>query len=155
MSTSSKQFSINWTYIIFVAAIAAAGLGFIAFAITSQVYREWSRGLPISGGFNWSIVIVVDLVCFVTFLALLWKIYRDTNTDISDDDLAQPSLLGLRTIRWSEVTDVKVFGGIGYHVFAGRKKIVVTPYAYSGPKKVIATLFARIEGAKSAVHKSK
>jgi hypothetical protein len=139
---------INWPYIAFVALVGTSGLLFIAWAITSQVYREWSLGLPISGGWNWPIVIALDFVCILLVGALYWKIYFDAKTTIDGNGIYQPSLFGACSITWSEVTNVEVFGGVGYHVYAGKRKIVITPYAYKNPNEVIQSLRVNVLAAK-------
>lgn len=131
---------LNKPYMVFVAAIGTVALAFIGWAITSQVYRDWSRGLPISGGWNWPIVIGVDLACFCGALALYWKIYADSKTTIDASGVGRPSLRGFRHIAWSDVTAIKVFGGVGFHIYAGAEKIVVSPYAYREPERVIEAM---------------
>jgi hypothetical protein len=139
---------VNWPYIVFIALVGTATLLFIAWAITSQVYGEWSRGIPISQGWNWPIVIGIDLACILLVGALYWKIYFNAKTTIDGNGISQPSLFGIRTISWSEVTNIGVFGGVGYHVYAGKRKIVITPYAYRNPEGVIETLRVNLVAAK-------
>ena len=131
---------LNKPYIVFVAAAGTAALTFIGWMVTSQVYKEWSHGLPISGGWNWPIVIGVDLACLFVALALYWEIYADSRTTIDAIGVGRPSLRGQRHIAWSDVTSIKVFGGVGFHVYAGTQKIVVSPYAYREPQRVIEAL---------------
>lgn len=131
---------VNIPYIFFCASVGTAALVFIGWAITSQVYKQWSQGLPITGGWSWPIVIGVDLMCCLGGLALYWKIYADANTTVDSSGVSRPSLRGPRYIAWSEVTALKVFNGVGYHVHAGTRKIVVTPYAYREPERVIEAL---------------
>jgi hypothetical protein len=135
---------LNWLYITFVALVGTGALVFIGWAITSQVYRQWSHGLPISGGWSWPMVFMVDFVCLLLIGALYWKIFYDAKTVIDGNGIYQPGLFGLRNIYWSEVTNVEVFGGVGYHIYAGKRKIVVTPYAYKNPESVIETLRVHI-----------
>lgn len=139
---------INRTYIAFVALVGTGALVFISWAVTSQVYREWSRDLPISGGWNWPIVLMLDVVCALLVGALYWKIYCDAKTTIDRNGIFQPSLFGIHTISWPEVTNLEVFGGFGYHVYAGKRKIVITPYAYKNPEDVIESLRVNILEAK-------
>ena len=140
---------LNWIYVIAAVLVSAIGLSFIGFAITKQVYGEWVKGLPISGGFNWPIVIGIDVMCLICLFAVIWKIYCDANTEIGTEHVSQPSILGKKTIRWSDVSDVQIFGGVGYHVIAQSKKIVVSPFAYLNPTTVIATLNQQIESGKN------
>ncbi|WKT59551.1 hypothetical protein Q2E61_11665 [Microbulbifer thermotolerans] len=147
---SSNSFPrMNWPYVILVALLGTGGLLFIAWSITWQVYREWSNGLPISGGWSWPIVVSVNLVCAFAVSALYWKIYSDAKTTIDEYGIFKPSLFGAHTIAWSEVTNVEVFGGVGYHVHAGNSKIIVTPYAYKNPNQVIEILRINIVRASS------
>ncbi len=90
---------------------------------------------------------MVNFVCALLVGALYWKIYYDAKTTIDGNGIYQPSLFGICTISWSEVKNVKVFG-FGYHVYAGKRKIVVTPYVYKNPEDVIESLRAHILEAK-------
>lgn len=130
--------------------MGTGGLTFIGWAITSQVYAQWSHGLPITGGWNWPIVIGIDLICFLSALGLYWQIYADANTTIDVSGLSRPSLRGPKHIAWSEVTALKVYGGAGFHVYAGTKKIVVGPYAYREPKRVIETLLRYLSQSRAS-----
>ena len=152
MNSATTKLPLNWTYIIFVILVAIAGVGFIAYAITMQTYLQWAQGLPISGGWTWPRVFAADLFCLLMLWALIWKIYCDANTEIGSEQLSQPSVFSRRTIRWNEVTGVKVFGAVGYHILSGRKKIVVTSYAYSNPIAVISMLHARVQTAVPNTH---
>jgi hypothetical protein len=132
---TGKRFELNWPYIAFVVVIAAGGLGFIAWMVTKQVL-EPSRP-PVPGAFNWPAAIIVDLGCVLCFAALLWKLYCDYHTEFTDDAVTRPSLFRSRRIRWAEVTEVKVFNGVGYHIHSRDERIVVSPYAYKTPGLVV------------------
>lgn len=127
-------------YIAFVALVGTATLGFIGWAITAQVYGQWSRGLPISDGWNWPIVLGIDFSCLMFALVLYWKIYADAKTVIDATGVSRPSPSGVRHIAWQDVTGIKVFGGVGFHIYAGNRKIVVSPYAYEDPASVIEAI---------------
>ena len=142
---------INWPYISFFALMGTGGLVFIGWAVTAQVYREWSHGLPISGGWSWPSVFLVDLVCALFVCALNWEIYCDAKTTIDENGIYQPSLFGMRAISWAEVTNVEVFGGVGYRVYAGKRKIVIAPYTYKNPDDVIESLRVNIQEAKRGI----
>ena len=141
----------NWLYITFVAIAGTGTLASIGWLITSQVYGDWSQGQPIRGGWNWPVVIAVDAVFILLILSLYWKIYCDVRTEIGDRGISRPSLRGVRSISWNQVTDIKVFNGVGYHVFAGRQgKIMISPYAYAEPETVIQTILEQSRIARSA-----
>ena len=131
---------LNKPYIAFVATVGTGTLMFIGWAITSQVYTQWSHDLPITGGWNWPIVIGIDVLCLLGVLALYWKIYADVNTKMSAEGLSRPTLRGAEYIAWPDVTTIKVLGGVGFHVYAGCRKIVLSPYAYRDPDRVIEAL---------------
>jgi hypothetical protein len=133
----------NWPYLISVAVMATMGLAFCGWALTSQVYGEWSHGQPISGGFSWPRVAAFDVGIAVALLALYWKIYRDANTVITRDGISQPGLGGMRTIAWPEIARVKTLGSLGCRIHSERTKIVITTYAYANPAEVIETLRAK------------
>lgn len=146
-----NQPRMNWSYVGFVAVLGTAALLVIGGAVTWQTYRQWSQGLPVTGGWSWSTVLLVNLACAGGIAALYRKIYCDVHTSIASDGLTQPAQFGgVRTILWKDVTKVEVFGGVGYHVFAGKRRIVVTPYAYARPDEVIELLRLNVERARSA-----
>lgn len=134
------ELRINKAYILFIGLVGTCTSTFIGWVITSQVYAQWSHGLPIVGGWNWPSVIGLDLVCLWAILALYWKLYADAKTTIDATGITRPSLQGLKTIRWPEVTQITVFGSVGYHVYAGAQKIVVSPYTYCDSECVIKVL---------------
>lgn len=130
MQKDSYQPSINWLYVGFIAVAGTAALLLIGGILTWQVFGQWSQGLPITGGWNWPLVIFIDLACAAGIAALYRNIYCNAHTIMNRNGLTQPTQFGrVRTILWSEVTKVEVFGGVGYHVFARKQKIVITPYA--------------------------
>lgn len=131
---------LNKPYIAFVAIAGTAALFFIGSAITIQVYGQWSRGLPITGGFSWPIVIAIDALFLLAASAMYWKIYADSKITIDENGVSRPSLRGLERIAWPEVTDIKIFRGVGIHICAGRRKIVVSLNAYQQPKAVMEAL---------------
>ena len=132
---------INKLYVAIVALLGTAALAFVGWSLTAQVYREWSAGVAISGGWNWPIVIGVDILCLLGALGLYWKIYADSKTQIDTTGVSRPTLRGRVRIAWPEVTDFRVFRGVGYHIYAGKRKVVVSSYAYHAPEKVIEVLY--------------
>jgi len=52
---------------------------------------------------------------------------------------------------WKDVTKVEIFGGVGYHVFAGKHRIVVTPYAYARPDAMVELLRINVERGRGAI----
>jgi len=143
---------LNWPYLATVAAIGTASLVFIGGAITTQVYRQWSRDLRIGGGFSWPIVIGIDLACLCGAAAIFWRIYADAKTTIDSAGIARPSLLGNKCIAWPDVTKITVFGGVGYHIYAGATKIVFSPYVFHEPDRVIAALLDYVSSAQDEAH---
>jgi hypothetical protein len=147
MKRLATKLPVNWFYVTAVAAGGSAAIGFLVWALTSQVYRDYAKGLPMSGGWSWPVVIVLDSGCVTVLVALFWKIYCDANTEMGDEELCRPSIFGQRRIRWSEVTRVdRVY--FGYHVFSGKKRIVLSPHAYTDPDSIVALLRTRVEGGK-------
>jgi hypothetical protein len=119
--------------------IGTVGLAICIWMLTSLLYAEWSRGQPISREFTWWNV-AADVAFAFALPALYWKIYRDVNTVIGSDGVTQPSSRGIRYIAWSEITRVRSLGSLGFHIYSGRKKIVVTAYGYYNAPKVVETL---------------
>lgn len=145
MKISSEQPSINWVYVGLVAVIGTATLAFISGAITWQVFSQWSQGKAVTGGWTWWNVLLVDVLCAAGITALYRKIYCDAHIRIDEAGLFRPEMFGEQTITWSEVTKVEIFNGVGYHVFAGKRKIVVSPYAYRHPEEVVESLRKHLE----------
>jgi hypothetical protein len=144
----SEKLSVNWAYLISIAVVASVALGFIAWSLTMQVYRESANGEPITGGWTWTSVILLNAFLITVLLALFWKIYRDANTHFGEEELSQPGIFRLKRIKSSEVTRSDGVG-FGFHIRAGRTKIVVTPYAYKQPHAMIALVRARLAGRHS------
>ncbi len=132
-------FRFNRIYIAFVVIVAGAGLGFVASAVTRQTYVDWANGDTAAHGFNWPMVAGIDLLSGLLFVALIWKVYCDSKICFGVEALTQPGLFGVKTIPWGAVTNV-LSNGFGFHLRAGRLKIVVSPYAYAQPEAVIALL---------------
>jgi hypothetical protein len=147
MKNPGNRLPMNWPYVATAALTGATAIGFIVWAITAPVYRAWAQGLPIRGGWNWTLVIVWDTGCLFLLLAFYWKIYCDANTEIGEAELCRPSIFGPRRIRWSEIVRVEKVG-FGYHIFSKNKKIVLSPYAYRYPDSVMSLLRARIASEK-------
>jgi hypothetical protein len=128
----------NWPYLIIVALIGTLGLAICIWGLTSPLYYEWSHSHVITGELIWWKAAAYDLAFALP--AFYWKIYRDANTVIKSNGITQPSIRGARTIAWSEITRVRSLGSLGYHIYAGRKKITVTAYAYKNAPEVVETL---------------
>ncbi|MGZ3743524.1 MAG: hypothetical protein ACXWRE_04490 [Pseudobdellovibrionaceae bacterium] len=139
-----QKFKLNWIYICFSLVAVGGGLLFLGFSTTRQVYQEWARGLPISGGMNWPIVFAIDVLFLIMFLGFLWQIYRNLNTEFNEEYIVQPSVFGRKKINFNEVSNIRVFNGVGYHIISADKKIVISPYLYSNPQEVISFLEIRV-----------
>jgi hypothetical protein len=150
MKKVATKLPVNWPYVTVVAAIGSAAVGFLVWALTSQVYRGYATGAPMSGGWSWPVLIVFDAGCVVALAALFWKIYCDAKTEIGEEELSRPGIFGHRRIRWSEVSRVNRVG-FGYHIYSGKKKIVLTPSAYMHPGSVVDLLRSRLESGKRDV----
>ena len=148
MGKTENNLPVNWPYVVVVAFISTAAIGFIVWQTTAQVYRPWAdHGMPIGRGWNWPLVIVLDAICILSLLALFWKIYCDAHTQLGEAELCKPGLFGIRRIHWSEIVQVKIIG-FGYHISSKSMKIVVSPYAYRNPDAVITVLRTRIANGK-------
>jgi len=128
----------NWPYLLTIALLGTLGVAFIVWGFSAQV--AWSHGQPISGGWTWPTIAAFTVGLAIALLGLYWKIYRDAYTSIGSDGVSQPGLRGIRTIAWSEITRVKSLGSLGFHIHSGRKKIIVTAYAYKNASEVNGTL---------------
>jgi hypothetical protein len=62
---------------------------------------------------------------------------------VGEETLTQPGILGARVIRWKDVTEVRQ---VGYycHVVSGKKKIVLSPYAYRNPESIVTMVLSRV-----------
>jgi hypothetical protein len=127
----------NWPYLGFVALMGTLGLAFCIWTITAHLYTEWSRGREFVW---WWELAAFDVAFAIALPALYWKIYRDANTAIGSDGVTQPGIRGVRTIAWSEITRVKSLGSLGFNIYSGRKKIIVTAYAYKNAPEILETL---------------
>ncbi len=86
----------------------------------------------------------MDGCCLVVFSALLSKLYCDWKTTISEESVTRPTPFGVRVIRWTEVTKVEFFSGVGIHIHGPNGKIVISPYAYRNPALVFEQVRERL-----------
>jgi|SRR5208283_287598 len=143
-----ERLPINWQYVGTVALIVIIVMAFIAWWITAPVYRAWTKSLPITGWWSWPPAIIWDAGILCVLCAFFWKLYCDANTEMGETELRQPSIFGLRRIRWAEIDRIKQVG-FGYHVFSKDNKIVLSPYAYKSPESIISVLKSRIQSNQS------
>src|ERR1039457_666989 len=101
------RLEINWFYMIALLVIVIGFLGVIGWIPTAQVLKETLKGLPISGGFSWPIVIGLDLICILCILSFIWKVYCTVQTKFDNEGISCPGLFGQRVIRWAEVSREK------------------------------------------------
>lgn len=148
MSRQENSFPFNWLYVGFVVLISSSVLSFMAWQIDVQFYRDWSTGKPVKGDWGWPSIAILNLAAVGVILALLRKVYRDLKTIIGKQSVSQPHFFGRKELAWSEVTDLRIYNGVGYHIISPQQKIVITPYAYKNPDAVIETIIARINEAK-------
>lgn len=89
-------------------------------------------------------VVLLDFGLLAVLVAFYWKIYRDANTRVGEEGLSQPSLHGLKEIRWSEVRQIRQVG-FGLHVSSERTRIVLTPFAYKEPERFARLVLGQLE----------
>lgn len=115
--------------------ISTVTLGYIGWTITLEAIKDTKQNI-----LNWSI----SIAFFATLVSLFWKVYADWKTIITEEEIIRPGLLGMRVIRWSEVTHITRVG-FGIHIHATFKKIVITPYAYKEPFLIICQIYEQAE----------
>lgn len=147
-ATPSSPLQINGPYVAFCVLAAAVGLGFVCWGVTTQPILS-PDGRYLSPGKHRLFAAVVIGFCLVTFSALLWKLYCDWKTTISEDSVTRPTPFGVRVIRWAEVTKAEVYGGVGIHIHAPDGKIVISPYAYRDPDLVFEQVRERLVARKA------
>lgn len=111
-----------WWYIGFIILVPGLGLGWIGWSITMQVYDEWSRGVPISGGWNWPGVIALNMFFAWAYGALLWSLYCNCNVRISEDAVTKPALFGAKHFLWKEIDDVEYKPGLALIFMSGKRR---------------------------------
>jgi len=111
-------------------------LGFIATMPTLQVYRQWSAGQQITGGWSWPGVVLLVALCVVTFIALLLKIRADTTVELGDTELVRRGPFGVRRLRWSEVRRIVPIQ-YGLHVEGENVTIPLAPRAFRDPEAFV------------------
>lgn len=134
---------MNWLYISIIGIMCLSATLFMSGLMIQLIYKEWLQNtLSMEAIIIFTLMLILFWGCFLGFL---YKVYCDANTILTDKELIQPSIfVGTKMIKWQDVTDVRVFNNFGYHVFQGKAKIVVSPYAYKNPNKVIELLFKNI-----------
>ena len=125
---------LNWPYLSFVLAASAGALGFMAFFLTRVLIAALLAGRtpPLS-------LAAIDLGCPLVFLALCFKIWADGKVELTRELVSRPSLRGRQTIRWRDVSSISRFG-FGLHVASAKTKIVLSPYAYKEPARLLAAI---------------
>jgi hypothetical protein len=137
---ATKYPRVNWPYLIAISLMVTAAFSCCGWFITSQFHDELSRGYPVHGDLTLQNVVAFDVAFGLVILALHWKIYRDARTSIGSTGFSQPTLKGTCRIAWSEITSVKSLGPWGFQIHAGRKRIVITAYAYKNVPEFVNTL---------------
>jgi hypothetical protein len=117
---------LNWPYAIFLIVVSFLGCGFIAFIVTFG---------PVSGDSPASVLltrIAIDAACVCAVAALLIKLRNDSQVELDDDGITRPTLIGMRTLRWSEVREVR-FDWPALHLVGDDTRIAIYPWVYREP----------------------
>jgi hypothetical protein len=95
---------------------------------------------------NWGAAALIDAGCALGFLAAIWKCYCDANTHFGPTALVQPGIFGSREIKWTEVTEVSIYG-FGHTFRTKSEKITISPFVYRRPREVVDALDHYLERA--------
>ncbi len=130
MHVEENELRMNWPYISFVLFASALGLGVTVWVVTTRGFSD------LSPSWNLMAVAITNLACLMAFAGLIWKIYRDSETLVSADGVRRPSFVGQTFLRWSEVREVR-FVRFGIHLIGAAGRVVISPYAYRDPQRLI------------------
>ena len=125
-----SRLAMNWPYIAVVLVLAAGALGFISWFVATLGFSDLT---PES---NRIVAVLTSLLCLTAFAALVWKVHCDSRTRISGDGIGRPGFRGDIFLRWSDVREVRIVH-FGIHLVGATGRVVVSPYAYRDPERVI------------------
>lgn len=126
-------------YILFALLLSEASLGLLAW-----MTYTWAANINDWGLYRLSIPFSAIVGITLAVAALPWKAYKDANTRITTTGITQPRLHGEITIKWNEALTV-ARASFGLHIHSPHGKIVITPYSYRTPKRVIARIIERMK----------
>ena len=112
--------SLNNVYAAFVIVVGAVGGGFMVWA-----------GIFNSSDFG-ATIIAVGAGLFAA-AGSVFIVFRASRVRMDDKGISSSST----RLKWSEVTEVK-WVLFGLHFIAGRKKVVIAPYAYKDPGQLLS-----------------
>lgn len=124
--------------------VGPAYLAFTA-AIAYIAWSTWGlyvRDLPRNADFIY--FVLLELFCLFAFLGLSWKLYADAHLAMDPGGVSRPSLFGVTSFRWKEVTRLRQYG-YGLHIHGDKGRIVVSPFVYQDHEGVVDYFNKRLE----------
>lgn len=144
---------MNWAYVGLVALIVTIVFPIMMWSLTSQFLADLAQGIEPRGGWSWLSISIFNVFLLGIIAALYWKIYCDANTTIDKTGVSRPTLLGRCDLSWHEITDLRIFRGVGLHLYVGRKRrLVISPYAYKDPERVALVIYECIKQSREQVN---
>lgn len=131
-----NDFELNWAHIILCNLIIGIVVGLTCWIITSPMLDETQRIKHNNLGWNWSTVLLFDIGFISIFVSLLLKLYFDWKTTYDEYEIRRPSLRGLKVIKWYEIEEVRKVQ-FGLHLISKKERIVISPFVYKYPQKVL------------------
>jgi hypothetical protein len=140
---ANNNFELNWVYIITIITLAGGAIGFLCWAITSPMLDQTQKAHYEQLGWNWNNILLFDIGLISCFIALIVKVYFDLKVEYDEFEIKRPSLKGLKIIKWADVEQIKQVQ-YGLHLVSMNEKIVISPFAYKDPGKVMEIIKGNI-----------
>jgi len=115
---------LYWPYVIFILVVFFLMCGGIVYFAT---FGSLAGGDTVA---NLLTRIGMDALCLFTMASLLIQFRNDSQLELDDDGISKPTLFGIRTLRWSEIREVR-FNGPEIRLLSADSRIVIHPFVYA------------------------
>ena len=139
-TNGEKRPPINWQFVWFQIALAFLFSAVVPVSVTIQVWSSLRVGGSLPGG--WSIGTLAILYIAATAVPAYFAAWAYTRVHVffTEERLVQHGLLGVTTIRWSEIRAIKRVGR-GLHVEGESATIIFGPLFYKDSAGAVQELF--------------
>jgi hypothetical protein len=134
-----QDLALNRGYVAFQIVLAAT-FALAPIASTVPLWRDWSKGEAMRGGFSPA---GAGLMCFLALVFFGYWVhwaYARTHVLFTPEALVQKGPIREKKIRWSEIRIIRRIGK-GLHVKGEIETIVFAPLVYRNPTAAVELLF--------------
>ena len=83
-------------------------------------------------------------LCVVAGFRVLWKLFCDIGTRITEKSISRPTLTGRQSIAWSDVTEFAVAANAVCGIYAKNGGMVMPLYLYVDPPAVVTLIASKV-----------